>query len=139
MQYWLFKSEPSTWSWQDQMKKGDVGEPWNGVRNHLAKQNMLAMKVGDLGFFYHSVLEKQIVGIVEVIKEAYPDTTDETGKFFMVDVKAVKPLAKPVTLQQCKEKPELQDMALNKCSRLSVQPVTLEQWLCVLSMAEKQS
>ena len=98
MAYWLFKSEPSSWSWDDQVAAGAKGTTWNGVRNHQAKQNLMAMKRGDQGFFYHSNEGKAVVGIVEVAKEYYPDPTDETGKFGMVDLKAVKPFALPVTL-----------------------------------------
>ncbi len=131
MAYWLFKSEPSSWSWEQQVEAGAKGTSWNGIRNHVAKQNMMAMKRGEQGFFYHSGEGKAIVGIVEVIKEYYPDDTDKTGKFGMVDVKAVKPLPEPVTLEQVKGEPKLTDMALVKFSRLSVQPVTDEEWRIV--------
>lgn len=136
MAYWLFKSEPGTWSWDDQVKKGDVGEGWDGVRNYQASNNMKAMKVGDLGFFYHSVNEKQIVGIVEVIEEYHPDPTDKSERFGMVTVKAVTPVAKPVTLADIKGEPSLEDFALVRQSRLSVVPVTDAQWRQILSMAE---
>ncbi|MFX4220030.1 MAG: EVE domain-containing protein [Thalassobaculum sp.] len=136
MAYWLFKSEPGTWSWDDQVRKGDVGEGWDGVRNYQASNNMKAMKVGDLGFFYHSVNEKQIVGIVEVIEEYHPDPTDKSERFGMVTVKAVKPVAKPVTLADIKGEPSLEDFALVRQSRLSVVPVTDAQWRQILSMAE---
>tara|TARA_A100001391_G_scaffold154584_1_gene112363 strand:- start:177 stop:596 length:420 start_codon:yes stop_codon:yes gene_type:complete len=132
--YWLFKSEPNTWSWDDQVKKGEKGEEWNGVRNHLAKNQMQAMKVGDLGFFYHSVNEKQIVGIVKVVAEAHPDSTDGTGTWHCVDIAAVKPLKEPVTLETVKKTPELADMMLVKNSRLSVQPVTDAEWERVCKM-----
>jgi len=132
--YWLFKSEPGTWSWDDQVKKGKVGEGWDGVRNYQASNNMKAMKKGDLGFFYHSVNEKQIVGIVEVIKEYHPDPTDEKGRFGMVTVKAVKPVPNPVTLADIKAEPKLADMALVKQSRLSVTPITLAQWKLICKM-----
>ena len=134
MRYWLFKSEPSTWSWAQQVKAGAKGTFWNGVRNHLAKQQMMAMKQGDLGFFYHSNEGKEVVGIVEVIREFYPDHTDETGKFGMVDVRAVKPLKNPVSLAQVKEKPALAAMSLVTSARLSVQPVTVAEWryICVM-------
>ncbi|PPD43108.1 MAG: ubiquinol-cytochrome C reductase [Methylocystis sp.] len=135
MAHWLFKSEPSTWSWDQQVEAGAKGTFWNGVRNHLAKQQMMAMKKGDRGFFYHSNEERAIVGIVEVIKEYYPDHTDETGKFGMVDVKAVKAVKKPVTLAQIKDEPRLSEMALVKNSRLSVQPVTDVEWAVVMGMA----
>lgn len=134
MAYWLLKSEPSTWSWDDQVKKGT--EHWDGVRNYQAANNMKAMKIGDLAFFYHSVNEKQIVGIVEVVKLYYPDHTDESGRFGMVDVKTVKPVEKPVTLAQIKAEPELQEMALVKQSRLSVCPVAPKEWKLILKMAE---
>jgi len=126
--HWLFKTEPETFSWDEQKKRGAKGEPWSGVRNHQAKQNMMAMKKGDLGFFYHTGDEKQIVGIVEVIAEYKPDPTDETGKFGLVDVKAVKDVPKPVTLATVKADPKLKDMVLVREARLSVQPVTPEQW-----------
>jgi predicted RNA-binding protein with PUA-like domain len=132
--YWLFKTEPETWSWEMQKKKGAKGEPWSGVRNFTAAGNMKAMKKGDLGFFYHSGDEKQIVGIVEVIGEYRPDPTDETGRFGLVDVKAVKDVPKPVTLAAIKADPRFKEMALVKFSRLSVQPVTAEEWkrICAL-------
>jgi predicted RNA-binding protein with PUA-like domain len=132
MAYWLFKSEPGTWSWDDHVKKGT--EHWNGVRNYQANNNMKAMKVGDLGFFYHSVNEKQIVGIVEVVKEHYPDHTDPKGTFGMVDLKAVKPVEKPVTLADVKSNPKLEKMVLANNSRLSVQPVTAAEWKEVCRM-----
>lgn len=134
MAYWLFKTEPSTWGWQDQLKRGPKGEHWNGVRNHQANNNMKAMKKGDLGFFYHSVDEKQIVGIVRVIREHYPDPSDEKGKFGMVDIEAVETLPHPVTLQQVKETEPLHDMVLVKNSRLSVQPVTTDEWKLICKM-----
>jgi predicted RNA-binding protein with PUA-like domain len=136
MAYWLFKSEPGAWSWSDQVGKGAKGEEWNGVRNHTAKLNMMAMKKGDLGFFYHSVDEKQIVGIVEVIAEAHPDSTDPSGKWFCVDVAAREPLPRPVTLSEIKADRRLADMALVKQSRLSVQPVTSKEWETICIMAE---
>ena len=128
MAHWLYKSEPFKWSWDQQVAAGAKGTHWDGVRNHLAKQKLLAMKIGDQGFFYHSNEGKEIVGIVEVIREAYPDPSDASGKFVMVDIKAVKPLKTPVTLAQVKDDPRLQDMALIKFSRLSVQPVTDDEW-----------
>ena len=136
MRYWLFKSEPSVWSWADQVKAGAKGTFWSGVRNHLAKQQMMAMKKGDRGFFYHSNEGLEMVGIVEVIREYYPDHTDPSGKFGMVDIKAVKPLKQPVTLKQVKETPGLATMALVNSARLSVQPVTDEEWALILQMAE---
>lgn len=134
MTYWLFKSEPATWSWTQQVEAGAKGTFWNGVRNHLAKKHMMAMKKGDKGFFYHSNEERAIVGVVEVIKTYYPDHTDETGKFGMVDVKAVKPL-KAVALAQIKSEPRLADMVLVNNSRLSVQPVTEAEWRVVMALA----
>ena len=134
MAYWLFKSEPSSWSWDDQVAAGAKGTTWNGVRNHQAKQNLMAMKRGDHGFFYHSNEGKAVVGIVEVIKEYYPDPTDETGKFGMVDIKAVKPFARPVTLDAIKAEAPLKTMALVNNSRLSVQPVTEAEWARVCRM-----
>ena len=133
MAYWLFKSEPGTWGWDDQVKKGT--EHWDGVRNYQANNNMKAMKKGDLGFFYHSVNEKQVVGIVEVVKEHYPDHTDKSDRFGMVDIKAVKPVKTPVTLADIKTNPKLEEMVLVKNSRLSVQPVTAAEWKEVCRMA----
>ena len=128
MAYWLFKTEAATWSWENQKKRGDKGESWNGVRNFQAAKNMKTMKRGDLGFFYHSGEERRIVGIVEVIREYHPDPTDQTGRFGMVDVKAVKEFANPVTLAEIKSDPKLQDMVLVRNSRLSVQPVKPNEW-----------
>ena len=128
MNYWLVKSEPSSWSWDQQVAKGAKGEPWTGVRNHTAKQNLEKMKKGDLAFYYHSNEGKEIVGIAEIIKEAYPDPTDKTEKFVCVDIKADKPLKTPVTLAAIKADKKLAEMDLVKYSRLSVQSVTLEQW-----------
>jgi predicted RNA-binding protein with PUA-like domain len=135
MAYWLFKSEPSAWSWDQQKEKGAKGEPWNGVRNHQAANNMKKMKKGDRGFFYHSGEERRIVGLVEVIGEYRPDPTDETGRFGLVDVKAVEDLPAPVTLAAIKLQPKLNDMVLVKNSRLSVQPVTEAEWKRILTMA----
>lgn len=132
--YWLFKSEPSAWSWDEQVKAGEKGTGWTGVRNHLAKQNMMAMKLGDLGFFYHSNEGKEIVGIVEVIRTFHPDPTDETKKFGMVDVKAVRPLKKSVTLADIKATKSLSAMSLVTSARLSVQPVTKDEWDIILKM-----
>ena len=134
MAYWLFKSEPGTWSWDDQVKSGT--DHWDGVRNYQAANNMKAMKKGDLGFFYHSVNEKRIVGIVEVAKEYYPDHTDESGRFGMVDVKAIKPVQRPVTLAEIKAEPRLENLALVKQSRLSVVPVGDDEWKLICAMAE---
>ncbi len=134
MAYWLFKSEPGAWSWDDQVKAGKKGTQWDGVRNYQARNNMRAMKTGDLGFFYHSVDEKAVVGVVEVVAEAHPDTTDGTGKWECVDVAAVEPMPKPVTLDNVKLEPELQDMVLANNSRLSVQPVTATEWKTIRKM-----
>ena len=128
MNHWLFKTEPETFSWDMQKKRGAKGEPWSGVRNFAAAKHMKAMKKGDLGFFYHTGDEKQIVGIVEVIAEYKPDPTDETGKFGLVDVKAVKDVPKPVTLADVKADPKLKAMVLTREPRLSVQPVTEAEW-----------
>ena len=128
MAYWLFKTEPETFSWDMQKKRGSKGEPWSGVRNYAAAKHMKAMKKGDIGFFYHTGEEKQIVGIVEVIAEYKPDPTDETGKFGLVDVKAVKDVPKPVTLATVKSDPKLKGMVLVREARLSVQPVTDAEW-----------
>ena len=133
MAYWLFKSEPGAWSWDDQVRDG-VAE-WDGVRNHQANNNMLAMKLGDKGFFYHSVNEKRIVGVVEVVKEHYPDPTDESGRFGMVDVKAVTAVKTPVTLAEMKAEPRLGNLALLRQSRLSVAPVSDREWKIICAMA----
>ncbi len=136
MAYWLFKSEPSTWSWDQQVAKGDVGEEWDGVRNYQARNHMRTMKLGDLGLFYHSQKEKAVVGIVEVCAEAHPDSTTDDDRWDCVDIKAVKPVVQPVTLQMCKEDPRLADMVLVNSSRLSVQPVTAEEWAIILELAK---
>ena len=136
MQYWLFKSEPGSWSWQDQLAAGEDGTGWDGVRNHQASNNMKAMALGDLGFFYQSVNEKQIVGIVEVSRLYHPDDTDPTGRFGMVDVKAVVSVVRPVTLVEIKANPRLGDLALVRQSRLSVVPVSSAHWGELLRMAE---
>lgn len=138
MKYWLFKSEPGTWGWDDQVKKG-APEQWDGVRNYAARNFMREMKVGDLGFFYHSVDEKRIVGIVRVAAEAHPDTTTDDPRWECVDIEAVEPVPNPVTLAQIKETPDLQDMALVKLSRLSVQPVTEAEWKLVCKMGGVQN
>jgi predicted RNA-binding protein with PUA-like domain len=132
--YWLFKSEPSAWSWADQVRAGPKGTSWNGVRNHAAKQNLMAMKRGDLGFFYHSNEGKAIVGVVEVAREYYPDPSDASGRFGMVDVRAVEALREPVSLDAIKAEPRLSAMALVKHARLSVQPVTNDEWRLVRSL-----
>jgi predicted RNA-binding protein with PUA-like domain len=135
MAHWLFKSEPSTWSWARQVEAGDKGTFWNGVRNHLAKQQMMAMRVGEHGFFYHSNEERAVVGVVEIIKPYYPDHTDASGKFGMVDIKAVRPVKTPVSLAAIKAEPRLAKMSLVNNSRLSVQPVTEDEWRIVLELA----
>jgi predicted RNA-binding protein with PUA-like domain len=129
------KSEPSVWSWAQQVEAGAKGTFWNGVRNHQAKQHLMAMKTGETAFFYHSNEERAVVGIVEIIRTFYPDPSDETGKFGMVDVKAKKALKKPVTLAAIKAEPRLAKMVLVNNSRLSVQPVTDAEWAVVLEMA----
>ncbi|MGU9979825.1 EVE domain-containing protein [Phreatobacter sp. HK31-P] len=135
MAHWLYKSEPFKWSWDQQVKAGAKGTFWDGVRNHAAKLNLMRMKTGDRGFFYHSNEGKEIVGIVEVIREAYPDPTAEAGEpWVVVDIKAVKPLRAPVSLEAVKHEPKLADMALLKLSRLSVQPVTDAEWAIVCAM-----
>ena len=135
MAHWLVKSEPSVWSWDQQVAKGAKGEPWTGVRNYTARINLVNMKKGDKAFFYHSNEGKEIVGIAEIIKEHYPDPTDESAKFVCVDIKADKPLKKFVTLAAVKAEPALAEMALLKYSRLSVQPVTDAEWKIVMKMA----
>ncbi|NBQ83181.1 MAG: EVE domain-containing protein [Alphaproteobacteria bacterium] len=136
MAYWLFKSEPSSWSWDDQIAAGDAGTGWDGVRNYQAANNMKAMALGDLGFFYHSVDEKRIVGIVEVSALYHPDPTDPSGRFGMVDVKAVQPVTKPVTLAEIKANPALEGFALIRQARLSVVPVEPQHWQIIMAMAE---
>ena len=135
MAYWLMKSEPDAWSWEQQVKKGAKGEAWSGVRNHSAKLNLMKMKKGDRGFFYHSNIGKEIVGIVEIVREHFPDPTAEAGSpWVVVQVKALQPLPKPVTLEAIKAEPKLANMALLKLSRLSVQPVTDTEWTHVCRM-----
>lgn len=135
MRYWLFKSEPSTWSWDDQVARGDKGEEWDGVRNYQARNFMREMKIGDRGFFYHSQKEKAVVGIVEVIAEAHPDSTTDDPRWECVDLKAVATVETPVTLEMIKADPRLSEMVLVRNSRLSVQPVTEEEWKIVREMA----
>lgn len=125
---WLLKSEPDAFSWAEQKARGRRGEPWTGVRNYLARNNLRAMKKGDLGFFYHSNVGLEIVGIVEVIREAHPDPTDDTGKWDCVDVRAVRDMPAPVSLAAVKANPALAKMSLVTSMRLSVQPVTAEEW-----------
>ncbi|MEL6517162.1 MAG: EVE domain-containing protein [Pseudomonadota bacterium] len=134
MRYWLFKSEPSTWSWDQQVAKGDLGEEWDGVRNYQARNMMRAMAVGDRGFFYHSQSEKAVVGIVEVIAESHPDSTTDDDRWDCVDIKAVAPMPKPVTLAMCKDERRLAEMVLVNNTRLSVQPVTDAEWQVVCEL-----
>ena len=134
MKYWLFKSEPGEWSWSQQVAKGDRGEEWDGIRNYQARNHMRDMKVGDLGFFYHSQSDKAVVGIVEVISEVHPDSTTEDPRWECVDVKAVAAMPNPVTISECKSDPRLSEMVLVKNSRLSVQPVTEEEWAIVCEL-----
>ena len=133
--YWLLKSEPSTWSWEDQVKAGI--EMWDGVRNYQARNNLMNMKKKDLCFFYHSVSEKSIIGIVEVVKEHYPDPTDKTGKFVVTDLRTKKKLKKAVSLEEIKSNPKLSNMALIKQSRLSVMPLTKIEWDTIIKISEK--
>lgn len=134
MAYWLFKSEPSSWSWDQQMAKGEAGEEWNGVRNYQARNFMREMKLGDKGFFYHSREGLEVVGIVEVCAEIHPDSTAEDDRWECVDIKAVEALPQPVTMRDIKANPKLSDMVLVKNSRLSVQPVTADEWAEVCRM-----
>jgi predicted RNA-binding protein with PUA-like domain len=134
MAHWLFKSEPSAWSFEKLSQCGAAGTDWSGIRNHSAKLNMQAMKVGEQGFFYHSNEGKAIVGIVEVCKAYRPDPTDASGKFGMVDIRAVRPLPRPVLLEAVKAEKQLAAMVLVTNSRLSVQPVTAEEWGIVAKM-----
>ena len=136
MRYWLFKSEPSTWSWDDQKAKGDAGEEWDGVRNYQARNFMRDMSIGDRGFFYHSQKEKSVVGIVEVIAEAHPDSTTDDDRWECVDIKAVTDVPEPVTLDQIKAAEGLSEMVLVKNSRLSVQPVTEAEWQIICTMGK---
>ena len=135
MNYWLIKSEPNSWSWDDHCNAPNQTAEWDGVRNFLANKHMKTMKIGDRAFFYHSVKEKKIVGIVEVVKEHYPDHTDKTNKFGMVDFKVVSPVNNEVTLEQIKNTQGLDEMVLVKNSRLSVQPVTKAEWKIVCKLA----
>ncbi|WP_068116171.1 EVE domain-containing protein [Tropicimonas marinistellae] len=134
MAYWLFKSEPSTWSWDDQVAKGDTGEEWDGVRNYQARNNMRQMEIGDRGFFYHSQKEKAVVGIVEVCATVHPDSTTDDPRWECVDIRAVRPFETPVTLGDIKEMPTLADMVLVNNTRLSVQPVTEAEWKTICEM-----
>jgi len=139
LQYWLFKSEPSTWSWDQQVAKGDIGEEWDGVRNYQARNFMRQMKIGDLGFFYHSQKDKEIVGVVEVCANAHPDSTIDDPRWECVDIRAVKSMQIPVTLEQIKTDPRLTEMVLVKNSRLSVQPITAEEWAIICGLGNTNS
>lgn len=135
MAHWLVKSEPDVWSWDQQVKSGKKGEPWTGVRNHQAKLHLMAMQPGDRALYYHSGGEKAVVGVAEVVKAAYPDPTAEPGApWVVVDLRAVEALPKPVTLAAVKAEPKLAEMVLVKNSRLSVQPVTADEWARILKM-----
>jgi len=139
MRYWLFKSEPDTWGWPAQVAKGDAGEEWDGVRNYQARNFMREMRLGDLGFFYHSQSDKAVVGIVEVIKEAHPDSSTEDPRWECVDIKALRPFSQPVTLTMIKSDPRLAEMPLVKSPRLSVQPVAKDEWDIICAMGKTKS
>lgn len=134
MRHWLFKSEPGAWSWSDQVARGAQGQEWDGVRNYQARNFMREMALGDLGFFYHSQGEKAVVGVVEVIAEAHPDSTSDKTLWDCVNLRAVAPFPEPVTLQICKEEARLRDMVLVRNTRLSVQPVTAQEWAVVCEL-----
>ncbi|OOY13850.1 MAG: EVE domain-containing protein [Rhodobacteraceae bacterium] len=136
MRYWLFKSEPNKFSWDDLVAKGDAGEEWDGIRNYLARNNMREMKIGDRGLFYHSNIGKEVVGVCEVVAESHPDSTTDDPRWDCVDLKAVRPFTKPVTLADVKAEPRLSNMSLVTSMRLSVQPVTEEEWNIVCAMGE---
>jgi predicted RNA-binding protein with PUA-like domain len=135
MRYWLFKSEAATWSWEQQVAKGEVGEQWDGVRNYQARNNMREMQIGDLGFFYLSQKEKSMVGIVEVCALVHPDSTTDDERWECVDIKAVSTLPSPVSLDMCKSDERLKDMVLVNNTRLSVQPVSPQEWKIVCSLS----
>ena len=137
MKYWLLKSEPDAWSWNSQVKEG--ASMWDGVRNYQARNNLKEMKKNDLCFFYHSVTERSIIGIVKVVKEYYPDPTDKTGRFVVVDVKATKKLQNPVSLDQIKKNNKLKDIALVKQSRLSVMPLTKKEWDEIINISSNSN
>ncbi len=139
MAYWLFKSEPSTWSWNQQVGKGDAGEEWDGVRNYQARNFMRQMQIGDRGFFYHSQKDKAIVGIVEVCAEAHPDSTTDDERWECVDIKAVRSFTIPVNLDQIKADERLGEMVLVKNSRLSVQPVSDTEWQLICALGETEA
>jgi predicted RNA-binding protein with PUA-like domain len=134
MNHWLFKSEPETWGWDDQAAKGDAGQEWDGVRNFQARNHMKAMRKGDLGFFYHSGAAKAVVGVVEVIAEAHPDSTADDPRWICVDIRAVAPFPSPVSLETIKADARLKDMVLVRNSRLSVQPVSAEEWAIICGL-----
>jgi len=136
MAYWLFKSETSTWSWDDQLAKGEAGEEWDGVRNYQARNFMREMKIGDRGFFYLSQKEKSVVGIVEICATAHPDSTTDDDRWECVDIKAVRSFETPVSLDQIKANEALAEMVLVRNSRLSVQPVTAAEWATVCAMGQ---
>ena len=131
MNYWLFKSEPDTWSWDQQVARGEVGEEWHGVRNYQARNNMRAMKIGDRGFFYHSNIGKEIVGLVEVCRESAPDSTTDDPRWDCVWIRALRPMGRPLGLEEAKVTPGLEQMVLVNNSRLSVQPVRREEWALI--------
>ena len=135
MKYWLIKSEPDAWSWDQQVARGEKGEMWNGVRNHTAKLNLMAMKKGDLAFFYHSNIGKEVVGVVEVIALAHPDSKSDDPRWECVDIKAIAPVVRPISLDEAKAEPRLREMVLVNNSRLSVQPVSPAEWEVVLELA----
>jgi len=139
MAYWLFKSEPSTWSWDNQVAKGNDGEEWDGVRNYQARNFMREMKIGDRGFFYHSQKEKSVVGIVEICAEAHPDSTIDDARWECVDIKSVRGFIQPVALDQIKADPRLEDMVLVRNSRLSVQPVTEGEWMTICALGKTEA
>jgi predicted RNA-binding protein with PUA-like domain len=134
MRYWLFKSEPDAWSWDQQVARGAAGEEWTGVRNYQARNNMRAMQVGDRGFFYHSNIGKEVVGTVEVARGVAPDSTSDDPRWDCVVIRALRPLARPVTLEDCKVTPGLEAMVLVNNTRLSVQPVTAAEWRIICRM-----
>lgn len=134
MAFWLFKSEPDAWSWDQQVARGAAGQEWDGVRNYQARNNMRAMAIGDLGFFYHSNIERAVVGVVEVVALAHPDSSADDPRWDCVDIRAVAPFPRPVTLDACKAEPRLATMVLVVNSRLSVQPVTAQEWAVVCEM-----
>ena len=136
MAHWLFKSEPDVWGWDHQVAKGEAGEEWDGVRNYQARNNMRAMKLGETGFFYHSRTGLEIVGIVAVCATAHPDSTTDDDRWECVDIKAVRPFAKAVTLEDIKAEPRLADMVLVNNSRLSVQPVSDDEWAIICEMGD---